>query len=122
MRRQWLTSPIRRSRRSSSFLSDGGTAMFALNSRYVNCPIVEVETVNGAKTKGVKLRRPPYVAGHITELKGTDRLDLMAHRNYQDGTKFWHIADANTELEANGLVKNERPENPLVTENTPQAL
>ena len=34
-----------------------------------------------------------------------DRLDVMAQRKYSDGTKFWHIADANTELEANDLVK-----------------
>ena len=33
-----------------------------------------------------------------------DRLDVLAQQNYGDGTKFWHIADANTELEANDLV------------------
>ena len=28
----------------------------------------------------------------------------MSHRRNQDGTKFWHIADANSDLEANSLV------------------
>jgi hypothetical protein len=55
----------------------------------------------------------PYAPGNLTEVKGTDRLDIMAHRKYADGTKFWHAADANTELEANDLVKHKRSENPL---------
>jgi hypothetical protein len=38
-------------------------------------------------------------------VKGTDRLDVMAQRQYSDGTRFWHIADANTELEASKLVE-----------------
>jgi hypothetical protein len=29
----------------------------------------------------------------------------MAQRKYSDGTRFWHVADANTELEANNLVR-----------------
>ncbi|UVT17572.1 MAG: hypothetical protein H8K04_08575 [Nitrospira sp.] len=92
--------------------------MFDENSRYVKCSTVEVETVKGAKVLAVKLRRLPYVPGKLTETKGTDRLDIMAHRRYKDGTKFWHVADANTELEANRLVERERNENPLVQEET----
>jgi hypothetical protein len=30
---------------------------------------------------------------------------VIAQRKYSDGTKFWHVADANTELEANDLTK-----------------
>lgn len=92
--------------------------MFDANSRYVKCPIVEVETATGKKANAVKLRRLPYTPGGLTEVKGTDRLDLMAHRKYKSGTKFWHIADANSELEANMLVDNEPSENPLATEET----
>jgi hypothetical protein len=29
----------------------------------------------------------------------------MSQRQYKDSTMYWHIADANTELEANNLVK-----------------
>lgn len=92
--------------------------MFDPNSRYAKSPLVEVETAKGKKVNVVKLRRLPYVEGNLTEVKGTDRLDMMAHRKYQDGTKFWHIADANTELEANDLVERKPSENPLAREET----
>ncbi len=92
--------------------------MFGSNSRYVKCPVVEVETAKGTKLNAVKLRRLPYTPGHLTETKGTDRLDIMSFRKYKDGTKFWHLADANSELEANRLVERERSENPLAKEET----
>jgi hypothetical protein len=92
--------------------------MFDANSRYIKIPIVEAETAAGKKANAIKLRRLPYTPGNLTEIKGTDRLDIMAHRQFNDGTKFWHIADANTELEANDLVANTRSENPLATEET----
>lgn len=92
--------------------------MFDENSRYVECSTIEVETVQGVKVLAVKLRRLPYVPGKLTEAKGTDRLDIMAHRRYKDGTKFWHVVDANSELEANRLVERERNENPLLQEET----
>jgi len=92
--------------------------MFDANSRYIKIPIVEVETAAGKKANAVKLRRLPYTPGNLTEILGTDRLDIMAHRRFTDGTKFWHIADANTELGANDLVANTRSENPLATEET----
>ena len=92
--------------------------MFDANSRYIKCAVVEVETAKGEKVNAVKLRRLPYVPGNLTEVKGTDRLDIMAHRKYAEGTKFWRVADANTELEANELVKHERAENPLAKEET----
>ncbi len=93
--------------------------MFDGNSRYVNCPLLEVEMANGKRTNAVMLRRLPFVPGLLTEVKGTDRLDIMAFRKYRDGTMFWHIADANSELEANRLVERESPENPLTIEVIP---
>jgi len=90
--------------------------MFDAHSRYAKVPIVDVETRDGKTVRAVMLRRLPEVPGHLIEVKGTDRLDLMAQRNLQDGTKFWRIADANTELEANQLVETGRSTNPLVLE------
>ena len=87
--------------------------MFTGNSRYVNLPVAETSHQNGEKVSVVKLRRLPYVGGNLTEVQGHDRLDVMAQRKYKDSTKFWHIADANTELEANDSVKQETSENPL---------
>lgn len=79
--------------------------MFLENSRYFNVKTVTVKTENGKTVQAVTLRRLPFVAGTPTVVKGNDRLDVMAQRKYSDPTKFWHIADANTELEANNLVK-----------------
>ena len=79
--------------------------MFADNSRYAHVKTVEAETEDGRTVAAVALRRLPAVAGTPTVVAGADRLDVMAQRKYGDGTRFWHIADANTELEANDLVK-----------------
>jgi hypothetical protein len=92
--------------------------MFGANSRYAKSPIVDARTRDGKSARVVAVRRLPYVPGNLTEVKGVDRLDLMAHRKYQDGTKFWRVADANTELEANRLVQSDRPENPQVRDET----
>ncbi len=82
--------------------------MFVEGSRYFGVPTAEATTEAGRTVTVVTLRRLPYVAGIPTEVKGNDRLDVMAQRHYGDGTKFWHIADANTELEANRLVEMDR--------------
>jgi hypothetical protein len=78
--------------------------VFIDNSRYVDVKTVEAETEGGRKVTAIRLRRLPYAAGTPTVVKGNDRLDVIAQRKYSDGTKFWHIADANTELEANNLL------------------
>ena len=87
--------------------------MFLENSRYFGVKTVEAEDKKGRKLTAVKLRRLPYVAGTPTTIKGNDRLDTIAQSKYSDATKFWHIADANTEIEANNLVK-ERPQDKQV--------
>ncbi len=79
--------------------------MFLDTSRYADVKTVEAETDGGRKVQAVKLRRLPFAAGTPTVVGGNERLDVMAQRKYGDGTKFWHIADANTELAANDLIK-----------------
>ena len=94
--------------------------MFLQSSRYFNLKTVAVETEDGRTVAAVTLRRLPYVAGTPTVIKGNDRLDVIAQRKYSDATKFWHVADANTELSANNLV-NERPEaEEIITINVPE--
>ncbi|HEX6623149.1 MAG TPA: hypothetical protein VF064_05515 [Pyrinomonadaceae bacterium] len=78
--------------------------MFADSSRYFQLKTVDVTTPSGRQVKAVVLRRLPFVAGTPTTVKGNDRLDVMAERNYRDATLFWHVADANTELDARELV------------------
>lgn len=79
--------------------------MFLENSRYFKVKTIVVTDENGREVQAVMLRRLPYVAGKTVVVKGNDRLDVMAERQFKDATQFWHIADANTELEANELVE-----------------
>ncbi|HEX3227404.1 MAG TPA: hypothetical protein VHQ95_00485 [Pyrinomonadaceae bacterium] len=89
--------------------------MFNDSSRYAKQKTVEVRLENGRTANAVTLRRIPPTDGVITEVKGGDRLDVTALRKYKNSTMFWHVADANTELQANDLVKSEPPENALVS-------
>ena len=79
--------------------------MFLESSRYYRLKTVDIKTKDGRVVKAVMLRRLPAVSGKPTIVKGNDRLDIMAQRQYNEPTMFWHIADANTELQANDLVK-----------------
>lgn len=79
--------------------------MFLESSRYYKLKTADIKTKNGRTVKAVTLRRLPSISGKPTVVKGNDRLDIMAQRRYNDPTMFWHIADTNTELEANDLVK-----------------
>lgn len=95
--------------------------MFKESSRYAKQKTVKVELKNGLSAQArrataVTLRRIPPTAGSPVEVKGNDRLDVIALRKYKDSTKFWRVADANTELQANDLVKPAPADNPLVSE------
>lgn len=80
--------------------------MFLESSRYYRVETVDAVTKDGRTVKAVKIRRLAKVNGQPAVVKGNDRLDIMAQRQYSNPTKFWHIADANTELQANDLVKD----------------
>ncbi|MGH8109144.1 MAG: hypothetical protein ACREO1_10580 [Arenimonas sp.] len=78
--------------------------MFLKNSRYYNTPTVVTVDANNREVKALTLRWLPITSGERTQVHDHDQLDVMSHRRNQDGTKFWHIADANSDLEANNLV------------------
>jgi len=79
--------------------------MFLESSRYYKQETVDAVVKDNRVVKVLTLRRLPAVNGKATVIKGNDRLDIMSQRQYKDSTMYWHIADANTELEANNLVK-----------------
>ena len=79
--------------------------MLLKSSRYYKLKTVDGVKKDGQTVKTLTLRRLPSVGTISTDIKGNDRLDIMAQRRYQNGTMFWHIADSNTELQANELVK-----------------
>jgi hypothetical protein len=95
--------------------------MFSDSSRYAKLTIVETEAPGGRTVQAVVLRRLPFVGGVPVTVKGNDRLDVMAQRRYSDATQFWHIADANTELDANELLRGGDGGNPDVAQ-TPRTI
>ncbi|SFA78436.1 hypothetical protein SAMN05421688_0860 [Poseidonocella pacifica] len=78
--------------------------MFRSTSRYANLPTVPAIGADGQEVMAVKLRVLPDTRGVPRMVRSGNLLDVMAHELFGDGTRFWHIADANTELEANTLV------------------
>lgn len=74
--------------------------MFLKNSRYFGLPAVTVADRAGAPVAALKLRILPSTAGREVTVRAHDQLDAMSEQRYGDSTRYWHIADANTELEA----------------------
>jgi hypothetical protein len=79
--------------------------MFSKSSRYQGIKHVEAFTSDGRKVSAVFLRRILLIEGELVSAKGNDRLDILSSDKYGDSTMFWHIADANTELYANDILK-----------------
>lgn len=79
--------------------------MFNKNSRYANSKTVTCKDSQGRTVTAVKLRRLPVTNGVDALVTDGAQLDVMCERQYRDATRYWHIADANSELEANELVK-----------------
>ncbi|OAN36781.1 hypothetical protein [Mycolicibacterium iranicum] len=79
--------------------------MFLENSRYANVAQAVTTTRDGREVTVVRLRRLPPIDGDPYTVIGTDRLDILAQRRYGDETRYWHVADANTELEAGALTR-----------------
>jgi hypothetical protein len=78
--------------------------MFTDRSRYAKVATVETQTSSGRSVIALKLRRLPATAGDPYTVKDNDRLDLLAQQQYGDGTRFWHIADTNSALQASDLT------------------
>ena len=79
--------------------------MFNNDSRYKKTEVVTETDAQGKTVSAIKLRRLPKVKGADVMVKGNTRLDLLSKEIYNNPSRFWHIADANTELEATELVR-----------------
>jgi len=79
--------------------------MFLENSRYAQVVQSTVRTRSGREVTALRLRRLPRTPGAAYVVQGNDRLDIMAQRRYDDPARFWHIADANSELHAPELLR-----------------
>jgi hypothetical protein len=78
--------------------------VFRENSRYAGIRQVTACSRDGREVNAVALRRLPAATGERHVVAGNDRLDVIAQRQYGDATRFWHIADANSEMEARSLL------------------
>src|ERR1017187_1653683 len=93
--------------------------MFLENSRYFNQATTNIKLKDGRTAIALQPRVLPAASGVATALKRNDRLDIMALRLYQDGTRFWHIADANALNDARLLteppgVNTDTPPMPII--------
>ena len=79
--------------------------MFLPNSRYAKVATVETTSSTGETMTALKLRRLTPISGSPQMVQAGDRLDLFAQARVGDATQFWHIADANTALDARTLVE-----------------
>ena len=79
--------------------------MFLKSSRYHQVDTVAAVDRSRRKVKAVKLRRLPATDGQETTVADSDQMDVISEARYKDAARFWHIADANSELEANELVR-----------------
>ena len=77
---------------------------FLKSSRYASVDQVDAPAPNGGTTRAVKPRPLPAPDAVDYTVRDHDRLDILAQSNFSDGTRFWHIADANSELEADTLA------------------
>jgi hypothetical protein len=79
--------------------------MFGKKSRYRSLETVQGKDRMGRAVQVVKLRSLPAVNGVSMTVADQSQLDILSESIYSDATRFWHIADANSELEAGELVR-----------------
>lgn len=79
--------------------------MFLKNSRYFGLKTTTGIDRSGRAVQAVRLRRLPVTPGIELQVQDKDQLDVLSENRYKDATRYWHIADANSELEANTLVR-----------------
>ena len=79
--------------------------MFTPDSRYADLATVTVRDGEGREVTAVRLRRLPATPGREVKVGAADQLDVISDQRYGDATRFWHIADANAELDARDLTQ-----------------
>jgi hypothetical protein len=79
--------------------------MFGHKSRYKEIETVNARNKDRREVTAVKLRQLSKPAGVEVMITDGNQLDVMSEQRYNDPARFWHIADANTELEAEKLTE-----------------
>lgn len=78
--------------------------MFSKRSRYNNVEQITTLDDRGQEVVAIKLRPLGEPAAKPARVTQGDQLDVISERRYRDGARYWHIADANSELEAAALT------------------
>jgi nucleoid-associated protein YgaU len=80
--------------------------MIFKGSRYEKVPVYQVTGPNGQTISVLGIRFIPATpAGFLHTFKADERLDILAFNFYRNPEKFWLIADANTEMDADDLLE-----------------
>lgn len=78
--------------------------MFTANSRYAKVETVAATDAEGREVTAVRLRPLGSPGGLDVTVSGEDQLDVISEQCFADPTRFWTIADANTEPDARDLL------------------
>ena len=80
--------------------------MIFKGSRYADVKTYQVTGPAGQTVTALGIRLiPPTPAGFFVTVTGAQRLDHLAFNFYRNPEKFWLIADANTEMDAEDLLQ-----------------
>ena len=80
--------------------------MIFKGSRYSDVKTYKVTNPRGQTVTALAIRLiPPTPAGFFVTVTGAQRLDHLAFNFYHNPEKFWLIADANTEMDAEDLME-----------------
>ena len=78
---------------------ESGERCFHLGAKPIVAFAIERQPV--VRHRQIDLR---VVSGDPHAVQSGERLDVIADSRYGDATRFWHIADANTELDSRTLT------------------
>ena len=85
--------------------------MFSKSSRYRNLPESSPVNAQNERLRGKELRLIPRTPGRFLHtVRESDRLDLLAFKYYNDPSRWWQIADANTEWQFPTDLLDRHPE------------
>jgi len=82
--------------------------VFFKGSRYEKVKEGRIRDARGREVAYKRIRFIPETPGSLWHTVGQDeRLDLIAHRYFQDPELFWRICDANTAMLPDDLVSEQ---------------
>jgi len=88
--------------------------IYTESSRYYEKETVTFQTKSGKNVTALKLRQIFKTSGKLVVVEDSFRLDMLSQQYYDNPTKFWYIADSNTALDSNELIKRKNNQLPVI--------